>query len=651
MARIVFHLRDVRGDLIHDPRILLRCVHNDSGHALAFQVAGAGTPIAVQAALAPGGLYRVEISPSTFSPALRVLHLVDDEKTFDLTLLHRASAWWPAFTAWSALAPPFESLKTVLQDSRRCRVGRATEPVHFIGPEYDAVDPTDESRVYAKASLLNLYALLAAEPRPGTAGGHWWDGLGEIFLATRERILGTITERDAALIERIVKGAHRNRYAKAPASLHAGNFSEIPGFVFDRKKLFSVKTRDAYGNLQLTVARGELDGLPAVLLDADCDENGRAFAHLLDLPKHAVTGGTHPVEIHDILVRRDPQRDLGYGLEPIRSREEVLAGRIEIRIREVREVAADALDGIRHIGVIGDSVTWGQGLLEAQKMHDIVRRGLPGPATVQVTSLAHSGAVIGVGLDPQFGAAPAHPEVPRARPSILEQVPAFPAPDSVDLLLMNGGINDLDVRYILNPRTSVQELTADTHRVCDREMGELLEAVCRRFSGPRTRIVVIGYYPVLSHLSDPLNRRPFLEQLAVAMPAASEGAWIQLAFWDRIIENCAVFHTESSRALESAVTRANATFGGGRLLFAAPPFRPENAALAPQAWLFGLNALFGPQDPLRDERRIACDRDEPDIFRRLQCHRASAGHPNPLGAVEFAAAIVRAVVSAPAIGV
>lgn len=649
MARITFNLHDARGALIHDPRVLFRFVNNASGHAAAFQVAAAGTPIVIQAALAPGGLYRVEIAPSTFSPALRILHLVDDEKAFDLTLVHRASAWAPAFIRWSSLGPGFARLRTVLGASAQFKVGRATLPVRFVEDEYDGVDPTDESRVFAKASLLNMFALLSTEPRPGPAGGHWWDAIDELFVATRERIIGAIPERDAATIERIRNGAHKDRYTKAPAGMHAENFREVPGFSFDAKKLFSVKTKDDFGNLQLTVARGELHGLPAVLLDADCDENGRKLAHVLDLPKHAVTGGTHPVEIHDILVLREPLRDLGYTLEPVRSREEILAGRVEIRIREIREVAAAALDSIRHIGVIGDSVPWGQGLLGPQKMHELVRAGLPDPDAVKVSSLAHSGAVIGVGL-PQAHVPPVHPEVPRGRPSILEQVGAFADPASVDLLVLNGGINDLDFRYILNPRTSVQELTDDTHRVCDVEMSELLAAACRRFADPSTRIVVLGYYPVLSHLSDPLNRRPFLDQLAIAMPSAAEPEGLQLAFWDRIIENCATFYAESGRALRAAVARANATFGGGRILFAAPPFRAEHAALAPQAWLFGLNALFGPEDPVRDERRIACDLHEPDIFRRLQCQRASAGHPNPLGAAEFAGAIVRALVAAPVPG-
>ncbi|HYT76004.1 MAG TPA: hypothetical protein VEL79_14715, partial [Vicinamibacterales bacterium] len=47
--------------------------------------------------------------------------------------------------------------------------------------------------------------------------------------------------------------------------------------------------------------------------------------------------------------------------------------------------------------VLGDSVTWGQGLLDGQKMHDIVRDKIAqthGP--VRALQLAHSGAVIGV---------------------------------------------------------------------------------------------------------------------------------------------------------------------------------------------------------------------------------------------------------------
>ena len=74
-----------------------------------------------------------------------------------------------------------------------------------------------------------------------------------------------------------------------------------------------------------------------------------------------------------------------------------------------------------------------------------------------------------------------------------------------------------------------------------------------------------------------------------------------------------------------------------------PGFRDEHAALAPEARLFGINWDFSPQDPVALQRRLACDTCEKDPLRREQCYRASAGHPNPFGAEDYARAIVTAL--------
>lgn len=639
MLRVTIDLRDVRNNHVEDPRVLVRFVHNDSGAALAYDVQFTTGPISLDVPVAIASLYRVELTPSRFSPALRVLNTAKSNLAITATLIHRASEWVPTFTRWAALGQTFDALRHVLGESPRLRVGRVTSPVEFVDAEYDKVAEDDESRALAKASLLNMYSLLAGEKRPGTAGGNWFDGLTELLLVTRERIIGRIGEGDATLVKRIKAGAHASRYKSAPAVQHVKNFQEIAGFTFDKKALFSVKTKDKFGNIQLTVAPGTLDGSAAILLDADCDENGQEFAHLLDLPKHAVTGGTHPVEIHDILVYRDPARDLGYLLFPRLEPEAAFEATVETRIIEIRELSELVDLEIRDIAVIGDSVPWGQGLREEQKLHTLVRDALATRSDPTTRSVAHSGAVIGVGIAPASVASP-HGEVPRGRPTILEQAAQLASSDTIDLLILNGGINDLDIRYILNPATSVEELTDDTNRVCGVDMGILLEDVCARVTKPSAHVVVLSYYPVLSADSRLGRREEFLDLLGIARPSAAESTSMHLAFWDRIIQNCAVFDRVSRQATVAAIRRVNATSGAGRIRFAAPDFMPENASLGSKPWLFGLTRLFGPEDPMREVRRIACDLAEPDIFRRLQCHRASAGHPNARGAAEYAAAII-----------
>jgi len=80
---------------------------------------------------------------------------------------------------------------------------------------------------------------------------------------------------------------------------------------------FSVKTRDAKANLQLTVARATKDGRSVFLLDSDMDENGRLL-HGFDVIRHAFNGGTHPIDISESLRVMFPSAALGYGLAPKR---------------------------------------------------------------------------------------------------------------------------------------------------------------------------------------------------------------------------------------------------------------------------------------------------------------------------------------------
>jgi len=101
---------------------------------------------------------------------------------------------------------------------------------------------------------------------------------------------------------------------------------------------------------------------------------------------------------------------------------------------------------------IGDSIVWGQALLPNEKFNFLVQQALlpkfPG-ATLE--SVAHSGAVIGatgVSGTPQVG------EVPASRLSIIEQCDGYTNfPETVDLVLMDGGINDVGVIDPQSPRS------------------------------------------------------------------------------------------------------------------------------------------------------------------------------------------------------
>jgi lysophospholipase L1-like esterase len=310
------------------------------------------------------------------------------------------------------------------------------------------------------------------------------------------------------------------------------------------------------------------------------------------------------------------------------------------------DAGAPDLPPINHIAVLGDSVAWGQGLLEQQKMHTLLALAVSRDGRTPTVHLtAHSGATIGVGGVAAVQAA-VPGEVPRARPTILAQCASIPAEDAavVDLVIVNGGINDVDIRFILSPFTDVNDLADTTARACGTDLAVLLHEVLERF--PAARVVVLTYYPMLSALSRFSWGREFLEALGAPPPTGTmmsdRAAHVPL-IWERIVANCAVFHAASTTAITAAVAAVNAQQSTPRVAVADPGFTAENAALAPDPWLFAVNWDLSPQDLVALDRRQACDLFEPDVFRRQQCYRASAGHPNARGAQRYAGAILHAL--------
>ena len=289
--------------------------------------------------------------------------------------------------------------------------------------------------------------------------------------------------------------------------------------------------------------------------------------------------------------------------------------------------------------VFGDSVNWGQGLLAPHKFSTLARESLAARGlALTVQMVAHSGATIGVrgptaiaGIDG---------EVPVSSPTLVEQVARYADdPDEVAVIILNGGINDIDIRVILNPLTMHADLRHEIQQFCYHDMLTALLQIAAKF--PRTdRIIVTGYYPVLSPDSRPL-RIPFLLQTyGVGVPSFVDPQ----AVFTKTIALCMQFWSESSLHLQRAVLACNAAVGGTRVRYAAVPFTAGNAVFASDPWLFGLNGDFSPQDEVAVDRRAACDLniDPFDVFAREGCYRASAGHPNVRGAAAYAQAIVAA---------
>lgn len=296
-----------------------------------------------------------------------------------------------------------------------------------------------------------------------------------------------------------------------------------------------------------------------------------------------------------------------------------------------------------YLVTLGDSVHWGQGLLPEHKFCRLVAHHLrvADPGLVEHL-LAHSGAIIGAGAT--VTRALVDGEVPVGYPTILEQLGAFPGdPQEVIALLVNGGINDIDIRTILNPFIATPALEAMTIEHCYDSMRVLLLEAARRFTNPATRIVVTPYFPILSTHSTPFRIPRML--LIYGVQPDPPSMTTTAAFVGAIVQRCLLFWRESTRCLRRAVDEVNATLPAARVLFADPGFVEENAVFAEDPWLWGLTHTLLPQDEVAGPRRGACDAafPFPDLLAREQCYRASAGHPNVTGAQKYADAIVAAL--------
>lgn len=245
---------------------------------------------------------------------------------------------------------------------------------------------------------------------------------------------------------------------------------------------------------------------------------------------------------------------------------------------------------------------------------------------IRISSNAHSGAIIGEGSDKRD--ASLNGEIPRTNPTILGQIDLAQGKESIDLVLVNGGINDVDVANILNPATTPAWLRTTCKKMCHDRMTVLLNKILNAYP-EKTNIIVTGYYQIVSNLTS-------LNPALILLLSLSEPIITQ-AVLNRIIENCAVFATEANSQLKLTVDEV-AKANGKRIAFANPNFGAKNAVLVPlTSYLYGLTPLGNPEDPMAEERKEVCPKAKGLVdFDHTKCLRASAGHPNPKGEMQYA---------------
>jgi hypothetical protein len=315
--------------------------------------------------------------------------------------------------------------------------------------------------------------------------------------------------------------------------------------------------------------------------------------------------------------------------------------------------------------VFGDSIQWGQGLREDLKFYSIVEQHVGNNGTIGVykTIHAHSGANIWVDNNNQLSAL--NGEVPNSYPTIIQQVDLYTGDhNQVDLVLIDGGINDVTIEEIVSP-IATSDLADQTQDCCYNKMKVLLEKVTGEFGFSEAKIIVTGYYPIVSddsHLDSLILLLAGLGMLAGGtmggpvggLAGALVGGVVSATQKDVMVSRCKRFADEANQKIQQAVldvkvANANATDKrrNQQIFFAKPNFKQSNAIFASDSWLWGIENDLGPADDeqiggVKNMRNDAChivDSQEPGRTSMTKCIRASMGHPNVKGAQEYARVI------------
>ncbi|HSP62351.1 MAG TPA: SGNH/GDSL hydrolase family protein [Pyrinomonadaceae bacterium] len=324
--------------------------------------------------------------------------------------------------------------------------------------------------------------------------------------------------------------------------------------------------------------------------------------------------------------------------------------------------------------VLGDSIMWGQGLNEQHKAWYQVKTWLKENTNRDVREHveAHSGAVVGVNDASPWNYSPPDGEISSAVPTVNHELDralkSYANPSQVDLVLVDGCINDVDIRNLLNAANS----SDDVKRMATEKCGLPMQALLRRvaYSFPSAHVIVTGYFPIVSE-----NTPNSLLMKGMArmfyQPGPKPAKLKQRDLRENLIAVSRAWYQSSNAALGDAVdkVRADLATKGSRqrIMFVEIPFPPEYSFNAPETRLWGFNASFlrkllavltlgrvtlKTNDEQRHQRVASCNEQYKRPagetssqrgtrqMRRMLCWYASLGHPNRKGAAIYADAIV-----------
>ncbi len=345
--------------------------------------------------------------------------------------------------------------------------------------------------------------------------------------------------------------------------------------------------------------------------------------------------------------------------------------------------------------ILGDSILWGQGLDEPSKCSTLLCEAWRNATQLAVNShrYAHSGASgLLAAINPNPPPFPASfpvtdeavldsmgcaddagrdlvGDIPNEEPYILRQIldaKANLGDTPVDLVLLAGGINDTEVYNLVLPGKSLAAVVARGRSIQPR-LTFVLSKIGAAF--PSAKILVTGYYPVVSAQTRILELLQFARRVAtaalqegvdiaggllsilehpfemiVATPETATVASLRLPdplapLVSDLANRCAAW----TGAIHAAIQQSVAIFDpdGNVAAFVDPQFAPEHAVFAPESLLWRYTN-GQPPDPMAPLRKSWCDAKGLDGFARLSVECASIGHPSPDGAKRYAEACSRA---------
>ena len=321
--------------------------------------------------------------------------------------------------------------------------------------------------------------------------------------------------------------------------------------------------------------------------------------------------------------------------------------------------------------VVGDSLIWGQGLEEKDKIFTHVANwlrdgGLNGARRVNVKVKAHSGSTLKfhpedaeahrkAGRDETFYY---KPEVNVSFPSTWKQIEVAASEykdegsSGADLIILSGCITDITVSKVLDPKGDDDLLRRQAKKYCRDDMLDLLTHAARLHPG--ASIAVVGYFPMISPKSDGVRLfNGWLEARGTSRPAK----WVmnnpltrKLFFQkigDRAIARSRLWFEESNKNLQAAVDEFNKKHNRARAVFVRSPLTEENSVEAPNTLLFRMGKLGIPEDSLFLQRKADCNGALPELKRSTGlvysvrfCEVAGVGHPNRAGARAYSDAVI-----------